>query len=61
MDVVLDYDAPVTYDTNLTGYSQLYNLKCEFAEMAILGDMTAEEALTELKIEADEVLAELQE
>lgn len=61
MDVVLDYDAPVTYDTNLTGYSQLYNLKCEFAEMAILGDMTAEEALTELKTEADEVLAELQE
>lgn len=61
MRVVLDYDAPITYDTNLTGYSQLYTLCGEYGELAILGDMSAEEALSELKYEADRVLAELNE
>lgn len=57
--IVLDYEAPVTYDTNLTGYGQLYNLVCEYGELAILGDLSAQEALEELKAEADQVLAGL--
>lgn len=56
---VLDYDAPNTYDTNLTGYGQLYNLTTEYGELAILGEMTPEEALAELKVEADKVLESL--
>lgn len=58
--VVLDYEAPVTYDTNLTGYGQLYNLIAEYGELAILGDLSAEEALNELKDEADRVLKEIE-
>ena len=59
MNVVLDSEAPVTYDTVLTGYSQLYNLTGEYGELAILGDMTAEEALAELKLYADKALEDL--
>jgi multiple sugar transport system substrate-binding protein len=59
MNVALNYDAPSSYDTNLTGYGQLYNLIAEYGEMAILGEMTSEEALTELQKEANKVLADL--
>ena len=59
MSVVLDYDAPICYDTNLTGYGQIYNLIGEYGEMAILGEMTAEEALEELQLEANDVLEDL--
>ena len=59
MSVALNYDAPSNYDTNLTGYGQIYNLITEYGEMAILGEMTSEEALEELKAEADEVLEDL--
>ena len=55
--VVCNFDGNNHVDTITTAYSECNNLMQEYVMLAHSGEMTAEEALAELKIKQDEAIA----
>ena len=56
--VVVNYAAPVFYDSILDGYTTVNSLAGEYILYAHQGVMTAEEAMAEAKAQADEAILE---
>lgn len=57
-NVVCNYDGLTYVDTETTAYSEVNSLMQEYVIYAHNGEMSVEDALAELKTEADKVIAE---
>ena len=57
-DVVCNFDGLAYVDTEMTAYSEVNSLMQEYVMYAHNGEMSVEDALAELKTEADKVIAD---